>query len=1375
MASVLNVSATAIAITGLADTTARRHLAAQTSSGVSVAFSITTASASAASALASSITATNWASLVSVLNSSGLTACTGIIMSAPRVISLAFMNVSAVNASAVTQAISTAFANLTVDEVASRQGAILSNLNASAAAVNLTATAAETTAHLVLAVVTAAPNITLTLDSQNTALSILSTVAVAPMNVTSSVAQSITSALSAVATSAVTTNPTALVQVQTVLTTLTSNQASSIAAAMAALPAGSLPEPAVTSSPTIQTLVQVDPPGSNRLTTQPLTAPGSPSKFEPLPADLLAGASGNVVTTFLSLAFDPYASLSSGNATNASTAANVTFATTGVTRLAFSNPDGSAIEVANASTPVRFTLPRVNTSGDAQAVCSFWDTAVQKYSTHGCIGVPSPGPPNHTLAFVPGFMAPNDASLALAWNISGPLVDDGSCRVAVLDCNVEPNRKIYPDNRQPLSVPAVSCPPVANGTNATRPVLRVFYGTDCQLWQDNALNCSWDNIKQAFVGGGCVPTGNATQCMCRHLTDFASARTPKIATCSLSDMMALSPGDLITKLKFLFIVVMSLFSVMNVGAIIAFFLDVQERRATIAKLLQPEMGFDELVGGVWTWRCVQEPLTRAVAAPAGSAMHLASVLGLPFVRLRAAIPECAFAGSVGQALGRREGLSVNGLIEARDENVAVMTQLLQALSCCGMSRERIPAFSADDDSTRKDENGKSLAPQDSTTHNMLASAPEVHTIDAGTELRHNLSIMRHADEESDATAESLIGTALVFAFLANAKVLPVVEYARRFAAASAHFAGMKVHGIDRDFEALHAMFVVMLSAGNLTGRTDWLEKSRLWRFILLQRADGGWDMNGSLAFALQAHEGARPPPKPPQSRIRSIITMLLGEDDFDDALDDALDDAMTSSDDEERDEAGMRAHGDAATVRHVKDCPLTFTEAAVRHRMPPALAALNQEYEAALAEARAAKAAEQARLEAERTAAELRRRKAEEAAQQAMREAVAAAVHVQGLAPGQLNTPAALQSWVDGAIAALQHKLESLRESASAPQEEPHVKRQQKLLRSFSRKLERLQTVKVALQQSSMTLSTTPASPLTLTSSATRTRRPRHARVRVPVERIWATILAVNVLEELDSCWQCDEEDETMRTIVDNGHEYLRAQGRADRRVRKLLKSHAMESAAERARRDWKAIQAANVAALRETDVINRFTALTHVQRASARIVRSMMVDHGTFATFLDTDGYIMRWQARARFPRRREQAYLRRADAQAPAMAALHDPHHACVDHAADKHLVRCCCCCMRRRYATLLTPLTLLHFVQVLLLPRCQLLHRDPHHPELRPDGAVPGLRGRLRGVRDAVRGRAGLVRVFGRPGRAAHGARVHRRLWCVLARTREIISLC
>ncbi len=214
-----------------------------------------------------------------------------------------------------------------------------------------------------------------------------------------------------------------------------------------------------------------------------------------------------------------------------------------MTRLAFSNPNGSAIEVSNATVPITFTLPRVDTGSDGQAVCAFWDVDTKAYATHGCVGIPQPQPPGHNLSWVAGFTAANDSALAWAWNLSGPLV--AGCDVAVIDCNVAQPRKIYPDPRNPLTVPAVACPPRANGTNASQPLLRVYFGTACALWQPgNELNCSWDAIKQSFVGGGCATSG-PTQCMCRHLTDFASARVPKIATCSLSDMTSLDPGDIV--------------------------------------------------------------------------------------------------------------------------------------------------------------------------------------------------------------------------------------------------------------------------------------------------------------------------------------------------------------------------------------------------------------------------------------------------------------------------------------------------------------------------------------------------------------------------------------------------------------------------------------------------------------------------------------------------------------------------------------------------------------------------------------------------------------------------------------------------------------
>ena len=74
---------------------------------------------------------------------------------------------------------------------------------------------------------------------------------------------------------------------------------------------------------------------------------------------------------------------------------------------------------------------------------------------------------------------------------------------------------------------------------------------------------------------------------------------------------------------------------MNVGAGIAFVMDMREHKSTLALLQQPEMGFAEHEDGAWTWICVQRELRRPVEAPSGSALHLATVFGLPVKRGKA--------------------------------------------------------------------------------------------------------------------------------------------------------------------------------------------------------------------------------------------------------------------------------------------------------------------------------------------------------------------------------------------------------------------------------------------------------------------------------------------------------------------------------------------------------------------------------------------------------------------------------------------------------------------------------------------------------------------------------------------------------------------
>jgi hypothetical protein len=287
--------------------------------------------------------------------------------------------------------------------------------------------------------------------------------------------------------------------------------------------------------------------------------------------------------------------------------------------------------------------------------------------------------------------------------------------------------------------------------------------------------------------------------------------------------------------QFLFIVVISLFGFMNAGAAIVFYQDMAERRKLLGLVRAPEMGFAVRGDGVWTWKFEQNELRKAVEAPSGSAVLIAGVMGFPYIRLRAALPDELFAGSVAQSLGRRDGLSIAGLVESREENIAVMTMLLNDMSCfktCGPARDHIPALFEDDDETK---GGKHpLAP------------PRAQSPSGGT--RRTAIVYDYDDALSatdlevhtrPATPHEMVGTALMFAFLATRRVLPVMELSVHTAGAKEYFRGVLVPGIDHDFDSLLQKFKTMLGAegGALTVRAKWMATTRLWRLLLLQREE----------------------------------------------------------------------------------------------------------------------------------------------------------------------------------------------------------------------------------------------------------------------------------------------------------------------------------------------------------------------------------------------------------------------------------------------------------------------------------------------------------------------------------------------------------
>ena len=79
---------------------------------------------------------------------------------------------------------------------------------------------------------------------------------------------------------------------------------------------------------------------------------------------------------------------------------------------------------------------------------------------------------------------------------------------------------------------------------------------------------------------------------------------------------------------------------MNLGALVGFLLDARERRAFVAHLQTEEMGFRMgKDGSCWLWRFSLAPLKGNIDAPTGTAVAITGLLGLPFARLRTAIPD----------------------------------------------------------------------------------------------------------------------------------------------------------------------------------------------------------------------------------------------------------------------------------------------------------------------------------------------------------------------------------------------------------------------------------------------------------------------------------------------------------------------------------------------------------------------------------------------------------------------------------------------------------------------------------------------------------------------------------------------------------------
>jgi hypothetical protein len=704
--------------------------------------------------------------------------------------------------------------------------------------------ALESTASLVQSLVSSSAQ--LSSDGAASALSVLRSVAGAGAAVTPAAAQSVAASLSFVALSAgagggaSASNASASASthgsVLGVLDDLAASQARTLAVAGQ--------DPVSVRTAQIQMSLSLDDPSSatSRLATANLSAPGSASAFEALPAGALAALAARgapVSTHFLSLAFDAHGGAQSNNRG-------------GVTRLAFFDA-GAAVPVANLPAPLRFSVPASTLPAGSRAACSWWNDADGNYSSAGCASLPSPFPPGHQLSFVSGFVATAPASLAMAWEIaSGPLL--AGCAVAFLDCGnaTDALRVLQLDPSSPLSAPVLDCAGVADPAA----VLRAYVGADCALRRaDNAARCGWDVVSQSFAGAGCV-AANATFCACTHLTDFTSSPAVNIPVCSLSDLVGLNPADLVTKLRLLFIVVIVLFGVMLLGAALGFGLDRRERRAVLSRLHDVRAGFRMADGGACVWRFGLDPLTAELAAPSGPATVLAAIFGLPYARLRIALPDEMFTTRLGDALGRKQGFSLAGL----QATSALHAQLLSARRRSGdaaaaLGAAQPPVLSSS--LSRRDALAHERLGVLSVSHDGGAAAAGDLQVDAAPpppapeEEKEHAAAFGAAAASADVALEEMVGTSLVLAFLQVTQLMPVVELSQRRAAAAAHFGALATPA-GWSFDDTCAKFVTLLSPGVLNTRDKWFVKARLWRLILSQSTDGSWAPSATVAFALEA-------------------------------------------------------------------------------------------------------------------------------------------------------------------------------------------------------------------------------------------------------------------------------------------------------------------------------------------------------------------------------------------------------------------------------------------------------------------------------------------------------------------------------------------
>ena len=209
---------------------------------------------------------------------------------------------------------------------------------------------------------------------------------------------------------------------------------------------------------------------------------------------------------------------------------------------------------------------------------------------------------------------------------------------------------------------------------------------------------------------------------------------------------------------------------MWIGAAFGYVQDAKMRAGIMHKLQEPRMGFQVTEEGAWLWRFHLEPIETDLAVPAGAAVELAKLFGMPLARLRAALPDELLEHTLAETLGRRYGLSASGMEESLETQINLTRRLSSVLGSASRN-------------LRKSQNG--LDGHEGHDGHSAHSVHGGHTPRAAAK-SETMPALAGARQE----LELMVGTALVLAFIQVGQLMPVVDLTRRISAAAARFEGL---------------------------------------------------------------------------------------------------------------------------------------------------------------------------------------------------------------------------------------------------------------------------------------------------------------------------------------------------------------------------------------------------------------------------------------------------------------------------------------------------------------------------------------------------------------------------------------------------------